>query len=73
MIYEKETKLKDRMNMSHDGDGALQIIHKTELEDKIVFFVQDETDGCELHTFKYFNFLEVNDVIRLRSYRSFDK
>ena len=59
--------------MSHDGDVVLQIIHKTELDDKIVYFVQDETDGCELHTFKYFNFLEVNDVIRLRSYKTFDK
>jgi len=34
--------------------------------------VQDETDGCELHAFKYFNFVEVNDVIRLRSFKVAD-
>lgn len=78
LFFGKEAKLIDRMNPkntfgSTDNDVLLQIIFKTELDDKIVYFVQDETDGCELHALKYFNFIEVNDVIRLRSYKVFDK
>ena len=45
---------------------------KVELDDQLVFFIQDETDGCELHTYKYFDFIKENDVIRVRSYKVFD-
>ena len=43
-----------------------------ELDDQLVFFIQDETDGCELHTYKYYDFIQENDVIRVRSYKVFD-
>jgi hypothetical protein len=72
LFYEKEGKLIDRFSNT-DGDVLLQIVHKTEKDDKVVFFVQDETDGCELHAYKYYNFLQPNDVVRLRSYKVFDK
>jgi len=35
-------------------------------------FIQDETDGCELHTYKYYNFIQDNDIIRVRSFKIFD-
>jgi hypothetical protein len=75
LFYEKEAKLKDRLlNISYtDNDVLLQVVHKIELDDKIVYFVQDDSDGCELHAFKYFNFIDVNDVIRLRSFKVVDK
>jgi hypothetical protein len=74
LFYEHETKLANRTNVnSLDNDITLQIVWKTECEDKMVYFVQDETDGCELQTFKYFNFFEVNDVIRVRSFKNYDK
>jgi hypothetical protein len=73
LIYEKETKLGDRLSIIEDADVSLHIVHKTDMEDKVILSVQDETDGCELHAFKYFNFLEVNDVIRLRSFKVYDK
>ena len=38
----------------------------------MVFFIQDATDGCELHTYKYYDFIKENDVIRVRSYKVFD-
>jgi len=72
IIYDREIKLRDRLSEMLDNDVLLQIVQKTELEDKVVYFVQDETDGCELHSFKYFNFLDVNDVIRLRSFKVFN-
>jgi hypothetical protein len=74
LFYEKEAKLRDRLNTSsNDNDVLLQVAHKVELDDKVVYFVQDDSDGCELHAFKYFNFIEVNDVIRLRSFKVIDK
>ncbi len=72
LFYHRERKLIDR-HLNNDADLLLQIIHKTETDDKVVLFVQDETDACELHVFKYYNFLEPNDVIRLRSYKNFNK
>ena len=73
LFYSQENQLNNRINAGSDYDALVQVVHKVELSDQIVFFVQDETDGCELHTFKYFNFIEVNDIIRIRSYKVFDK
>ena len=69
MIYIKETKLIDRNNDSIDYDLLLQVVFKKEYEDKIIYYVQDETDSCELHAYKYFNFLEIKDVLRVRNIR----
>lgn len=73
LFYTKQSKLDQRNNAGSDNDVLVQVVFKTELDDKVVYFVQDETDGCELQTYKYFNFIEVNDVIRLRSYKVYDK
>lgn len=73
LLYGKDSKLGNREKVGSDNDAVIQIVHKQELLDKLVFFVQDETDGCELHTFKYYNFIKVNDVIRLRSFKIFNK
>ena len=71
--YAYESKLISRVNLGSDNDVLVQIVHKVELNDQIVFFIQDETDGCELHTYKYFNFIEIGDVCRLRSYKCIDQ
>ena len=73
LFYDREYKLDKRLINGSDNDALVHVVHKVELEDQLVFFVQDETDGCELHTFKYFNFIEKNDVLRLRSYKIYDK
>lgn len=71
LFYNFETKLKDRFNSNNtnDGDVTLKVVYKNELDDKIIYHIMDETDGCELHAFKYFNFINENDVIRLRSFK----
>ena len=69
LFYSMNNTLSQRVS-KRENDAVVQVIYKTELEDQIVYFVQDSTDGCELHTFKYFNFVDVNDVIRLRSYKT---
>ena len=71
--YSYESKLISRVNLGSDNDVLVQIVHKVELNDQIVFFIQDETDGCELHTYKYFNFIEVNDVVRIRAFKIFNR
>ena len=74
LIYNYQVKLGERIrDPLMEGDLVVKVVHKEELEDKIVYFVMDETDACELHTYKYFNFVSVNDVIRIRSYRLYDK
>lgn len=69
--YLKETKLSERIN-TKEYDFVLQVVDKREEEDKIIYSVQDETDGCELHTFKYFDFFDVNEIIRIRSVKILD-
>ena len=72
LMFHMENKLNKRV-IGTEQDVLVQVAYKIELQDQIVYYVQDETDGCELHTFKYFNFLDVGDVFRLRSYRVIDK
>lgn len=71
VLYARNEKLINRKD--DDRDVIVLVAGKEELDDKVVFFVQDETDACELHAFKYFNFVNVGDVIRVRSYRLFNQ
>ena len=71
VLYARNEKLINRKD--DDRDAIVLVAGKEELDDKVVFFVQDETDACELHAFKYFNFVNVGDVIRVRSYRLFNQ
>lgn len=71
VLYARNEKLINRKD--DDRDAICLVAGKEELDDKVVFFVQDETDACELHAFKYFNFVNVGDVIRVRSYRLFNQ
>jgi hypothetical protein len=70
--YFKKVNLIERNEKGSDNDLLVMIVNKIELEDQLVFDIQDETDGCQLHTYKYFNFVEINDVVRLRSYKVFN-
>ena len=70
--YLKKVNLIERNEKGSDNDLLVMIVNKIELEDQLVFDIQDETDGCQLHTYKYFNFVEINDVVRLRSYKVFN-
>lgn len=69
--YFRQTKLIERTE-GKEYDFMMQIVDKKETDDKIIYYVQDETDGCELHTFKYFDFFDVNEIIRVRSVKLLD-
>ena len=72
LIYPYQIKLESRINDGNDNDLLVHVVKKVELDDQLVLFVQDETDGCELHTYKYYNFIQENDIIRVRAFKLFD-
>ena len=72
LIYPYQIKLENRINDGNDKDLLVHVVKKVELDDQLVLFIQDETDGCELHTYKYYNFIQENDIIRVRAYKVFD-
>ena len=72
LIYANQNTLADRVKEGSDRDLLVHVVKKVELDDQLVFFIQDDTDGCELHTYKYFDFIKENDVIRVRSYKVFN-
>ena len=72
LAYPYQINLKERNEEGDGKDLLAQVVKKVELGDQIVLFIQDDTDGCELHTYKYYNFIKENDIIRVRSYKTFD-
>ena len=70
--YTNQNTLINSVIEGSDKDLLVHVVKKIELDDQLVFFIQDETDGCELHTYKYFDFIKENDVISIRSYKVFD-
>lgn len=72
LIFPKEIKLMNRNSDSSDYDILLMVVNKKQVDGRVLYLVQDETDSCELHTTKYFNFLDQNDIIRVRNIRLVD-
>ena len=72
LVYYNQNTLANRITEGSDKDLIVHVVKKVELDDQLVFFIQDATDGCELHTYKYFDFIKENDVIRVRSYKVFN-
>ena len=70
--YPMQIKLENRTSEGNDKDLMVHVVKKVEADNHLILFIQDETDGCELHTYKYYNFIQENDVIRVRSYKIFD-
>ena len=72
LVYPYQIKLEERNEEGNDKDLLAHVVKKVETNDQIILFIQDETDGCELHTCKYYNFIKENDIIRVRAYKTFD-
>ena len=68
ICFPMETSLDKRI-INKENDTTVQVNYKVELDEKFIYYVQDDTDICELQTNKYFDFIQVNDIIRIRSYR----
>ena len=72
ICFPMETALDKRI-INKENDTTVKVNYKNELDDKYIYFVQDDTDICELQTTKYFDFIHVGDIIRIRSYRFTEK
>ena len=72
LIYYNQNTLSNRITEGSDKDLKVHIIKKVELDDRFVFFIRDATDGCKLLTYKYYDFIKENGVVRIRSYKVFD-
>ena len=72
ICFPMETALDKRI-INKENDTTVKVNYKTELDDKYIYYVQDDTDICELQTNKYFDFIHVGDIIRIRSYRFTEK
>jgi hypothetical protein len=72
LVYPMQIKLENRNSEGDDKDLMVHVVKKIEADNHLILFIQDETDGCELHTYKYYNFIQENDIIRIRSFKIFD-
>ena len=72
ICFPMETALDKRI-INKENDTTVMVDYKIEADDKYIYYVQDDTDICELQTNKYFNFIHVGDLIRIRSYRFTEK
>ena len=70
--YPMQINLEQRNIEGNDKDLMVHVVKKLETNDHLILFIQDDTDGCELHTYKYYNFIQENDIIRVRSFKIFD-
>ena len=73
LVYSKQNSLVDRLKEGSDNDLLVQVVKKVELDDQIILYIQDDTDGCQLHTYKYYDFIKEGDLIRIRSYKIFNR
>ena len=71
LVYPLEKKLINRI-IGEESDTTVLVTYKNATDDQIVYYVMDETDACELHTYKDFDFFNVKDVIRLKGYTVLD-
>lgn len=70
--YEYKIDLDQRNKEGSDKDLIVHVTKKVNLNDQVIFFIQDESDGCELHTYKFFDYVKENDIIRIRKFKIFD-
>lgn len=68
LVYPNDIKLANR-KQKDTNDSTVQIAGKAEYSSDIFYIIQDETQRCEIKTAKYFNFFEINDIIRIKSFK----
>ena len=74
LFYDKESKLDSRLeNLEIEKDLLVHVVQKVVTEEGVVLFIQDDTDACEVHTFKYFDYINPGDIVRIRSFKAYDK
>jgi hypothetical protein len=75
LVYSKTVKLIDRnREVSDEKDLIVQVCHKMKnTNDSISFWVQDDTDGCEMVVYNIYNYIYPEMIIRIRSFKTYQK
>ena len=75
LVYPKTVKLVDRnREIAQEKDLLAHVTHKAKNgTDAISLFIQDETDACEMVVYNIYNYISPGDVIRIRSFKTFQK
>lgn len=75
LSYQKIVKLVDRnRDLALEKDLVVHVAHKVKnTNDTLSFFVEDDTDACELVTYNIFNYINAGDIIRIRSFKTHQK
>lgn len=75
LVYPKTIKLVDRnKELSNEKDLIVQVVHvQKNTNDSLSIWVQDDTDGCELVVYNIFNYVKAGDIVRIRSFKTYQK
>jgi len=75
LVYPKTVKLIDRnRELNHEKDLLVHVTHKMKnSSDTISLWVQDDTDGCEMVVYNIYNYVQPGDIIRVRSFKTYQK
>lgn len=75
LSYPKTVKLIDRnKEVTDEKDLVVQVCQKLKnSNDTISFWIQDDTDGCELVVYNIYNYIYPGQFIRIRSFKTYQK
>lgn len=75
LVYPKAIRLEERnKELTAEKDLMVHVASKQKNgSDTISLWVQDDTDACELVCYSIYNYVNVGDVIRVRSFKTHQK
>lgn len=75
LVYSKTVKLIDRnREVNEQKDLIVQVCSKKQnINDTISLWIQDSSDGCELVVYNIYNYISPGQIIRIRSFKTYEK
>lgn len=76
LVYKRTIELEERNSeLADEKDLIVHVTHKTKNQhkDTLSLFVQDDTDGSELVVYNIYNYIQPGDIIRVRSFKTYQK
>jgi hypothetical protein len=75
LVYTRTVKLIDRnRELAEEKDLIVHVSHKAKnTSDTISLFIQDDTDACEAVVYDIYNYIQPGDVVRIRSFKTYQK
>ena len=75
LVYPRTVKLVDRnRELNMEKDLVVHVSHKMKNgNDSISLWVQDDTDSCEMVVYNVYNYIQPGDIVRVRSFKTYQK